>query len=84
MAAPARLRQIVEALGATSGTAVTVDEAAIVEWQRLLAGREGIFAEPTSAAVFAGLSWLVADGTIGEGESVLVPVTGAGPKDRLP
>ncbi len=84
VAAPARLRQIVEALGATSGTAVTVDEAAIVEWQRLLAGREGIFAEPTSAAVFAGLSWLVADGTIGEGESVLVPVTGAGPKDRLP
>ena len=84
VATPARLRQIVEAVRATGGAAVAVDEAAIVRWQRLLAGREGIFAEPTSAAAFAGLRLLVADRAIGAGDSVLVPVTGSGLKDRLP
>ena len=62
--------------------AVTVDEASIASWQRKLAAREGVFAEPTSAAAFAGLARLVAEGVIAAGDSVLVPVTGAGAKDR--
>ncbi len=82
VASPARLRQIVDAVTATGGAAVTVDEASIAPWQRRLASREGVFGEPTSAAAFAGLARLVADGTIGIGDSVLVPVTGAGAKDR--
>lgn len=82
VASPARLRQIVDAVGATGGAAVTVAEAAIALWQRKLASREGVFGEPTSAAAFAGLARLVAEGTIGQGDSVLVPVTGAGAKDR--
>ena len=84
VAAPVRLEQIVQAVRATGGTAVSVDDAEIVRWQWLLAGREGIFAEPTSAAAFAGLFRLVADGTIDADDAVLVPVTGAGTKDRLP
>ena len=82
MASPARLRQIVDAVGASGGAAVTVDEASIAAWQRKLAAREGVFGEPTSAAAFAGLARLVAEGVIAAGDSVLVPVTGAGAKDR--
>ena len=82
VASPARLRQIVDAVAATGGEAVTVDEASIAEWQRRLASREGVFGEPTSAAAFAGLARLVAEGTIGPEDSVLVPVTGTGAKDR--
>ena len=82
VASPARLRQIVDAVGASGGAAVTVDEASIATWQRKLAAREGVFAEPTSAAAFAGLARLVAKGVIAAGDSVLVPVTGAGAKDR--
>ena len=82
VASPARLRQIVDAAAATNGSAVTVDEASIASWQQRLASREGVFGEPTSAAAFAGLARLAADGTVGPGDSVLVPVTGAGAKDR--
>ena len=82
VASPARLRQIVDAVGDTGGAAVTVDEASIASWQRKLAAREGVFAEPTSAAAFAGLARLVAQGDIGPEDSALVPVTGAGAKDR--
>ena len=82
VASPARLRQIVDAVAATGGSAVTVDEASIASWQRKLAAREGVFAEPTSAAAFAGLARLVAQGAIGPEDSALVPVTGAGAKDR--
>ena len=82
VASPARLRQIVAAVAATGGSAVTVDEASIAAWQRKLASREGVFAEPTSAAAFAGLARLVAQGDVAPGSSVLVPVTGAGAKDR--
>ena len=78
------VEQIVQAVRATGGSAVSVDDAEIVRWQWLLAGREGIFAEPTSAAALAGLFRLVADGTIDADDAVLVPVTGAGTKDRLP
>ena len=82
VASPARLRQIVDAVAASGGAAVTVDEASIASWQRKLAAREGVFAEPTSAAAFAGLARLVAQGDIGPEDSALVPVTGAGAKDR--
>ena len=51
--------------------------------QRSLARDEGIFAEPTSAAAFAGVRRLMEDGVIASGESVLVPVTGFGLKDEV-
>ena len=80
-AAPVRLKQIMRVLGATNGAAVAVGDAAILRWRKLLAVKEGVFAEPTSAAAFAGLEEMVGRGIIGADEAVLVPVTGFGLKD---
>jgi len=81
VAKPPRIRQMVAALRATDGSAVAVDEPDISRWHKLLAEREGVFAEPTSAAAFAGVERLINAGVVGEGDSVLVPVTGSGVKD---
>ncbi len=80
-AAPPRMGQIMEALADSGGSAVAVGDDDILRWRSLLARREGIYAEPTSAAAFAGLERLVKRGEIGGGDRVLVPVTGAGLKD---
>ena len=81
MAVPPRILQMVAALRASGGSAVAVGESDIARWHRLLAEEEGVFAEPTSAAAFAGIEQLVRDGGIGKGDSVLLPVTGSGLKD---
>ena len=81
---PPHKEAILRVLGASGGTAVAVDDSAILEWQRRLAETEGIYCEPTSAAAFAGLSELVRSGRIGRTDSVLVPVTGSGLKDAPP
>ena len=83
-AAPARKQEILDVLRATGGIAVAVDDEEILRWQKLLAEREGIFAEPTSAAALAGLDQLVKRGAIQNTESVLVPITGSGLKDATP
>jgi threonine synthase len=62
---------------------VAVDDADIIRWRGVLAKREGVYAESTSAAAFVGLEKLVEDGTIPRGDSVLVPVTGSGLKEPL-
>lgn len=81
VAAPARQREILEVLRDTHGVAVAVEEDDILRWKERLARREGIFAEPTSAAAFAGLEQLVSQGTVAAEDRVLVPVTGFGLKD---
>ena len=83
VAAPARAAQVLEVLRETNGMAVMVDEVAVSVMQRVLARQEGVFAEPTSAAAFAGLSILLSEGTITRDDSVLVPVTGFGLKDEV-
>ena len=52
--------------------------------QRNLAEREGIFAEPTSAAAFAGLEILTNSGVVHRDDNAPVPVTGFGLKDEPP
>ena len=84
IAAPSRQWQILQILQLTSGSAVAVKESSILNMQRDLAEKEGIFAEPTAAAAFAGLEILAAQNVIQEGEDVLVPVTAFGLKDELP
>ena len=84
IAAPSRQWQILQILRLTGGSAVAVEESSILRMQRDLAEQEGIFAEPTSAAAFAGLEILAAQGVFQEGEDVLVPVTGFGLKDEPP
>ena len=84
VAAPPRREQVLAVLRATNGDAVAVEESDILRFQRLLAETEGIFAELTSAAAFAGLEKLVKGGVIEPDEPVLVPVTGSGLKDVPP
>ncbi len=81
IAAPSRQWQILEILRSTGGSAVAADESSILRMQRGLAEEEGIFAEPTSSAAFAGLEILINKGVIQEDDAVLVPVTGFGLKD---
>jgi threonine synthase len=76
---PVRLRQIAQAIRATSGTVVAVDDSQIREAQKELASR-GYLVEPTSAAVFAGYRvWRKTNP--GGDERVLLPLTGWGLKD---
>lgn len=82
--APPRKEQALGVLRDSQGVAVAVPDADILRWQRLLAEKEGIYAEPTSAAAFAGLERLVKEGHVGRAEVVLVPVTGFGLKDAPP
>ena len=81
---PPRLRQALDALADTGGAAVAVAEEDIVRWQRRLSFDEGLFVEPTSASVLAGLEGMLADGKIGREETTLVALTGFGFKDRVP
>lgn len=84
VANPPRLNQSLRALRDTGGAAIAVSDAQIRRWHTLLAREEGIFAEPTSAAAFAGLDALIAQGAISPSDSVLLPVTGFGLKDDFP
>ena len=81
---PTHMRQVLDILHQSGGAALAVEDEEIIRWQRLLAEKEGIYAEPTSAAAFAGLERLVNGGEIQRSDSVLVPVTGFGLKDAPP
>ena len=78
---PPHLHRMVPIVQATGGDAVAVSDDSIIRWQRILAEKEGVFGEPTSSAAFAGLEFLIQKGSIGSGDTVLVPVTGFGLKD---
>lgn len=81
---PPRLHQVLAALKDTGGRAVAVEESEIIRWQQRLSHEEGIFVEPTSAAVLAGLTSLLAEGHVRPRDRVLLPLTGFGFKDRIP
>ena len=70
-----------EALYESKGTAITVNDHQILEYQRILASKEGIFAEPSGVAALAGLNLLIYEGTIDKNDLVVVPITGHGLKD---
>lgn len=78
---PARGEQVLQALRTTKGVAVSVTDDAILTHMKLLASREGIFAEPTSCAALAGLTRFLQVKAIRDHESVVVPLTGFGLKD---
>ena len=80
---PPRLKEIVEFVRCSYGSGVAVGEDEILAWQSRLAATTGIFAEATSAAAFVGLEALIADGTIGANDEVLIPLTGSGLKEPL-
>ena len=84
VSAPPRKAQVLRVLRESGGSALAVGDEDMVRWQRLLAEEEGIYAEPTSAAAFAGLEELAARGVVGADDCVLVAITGSGLKDAPP
>ena len=80
---PPRLQEMCRAVQRSGGSVITVDDTAVLEWQRYLASSEGIFCEATSAAAFAGLQQLVASQQVGADSRVLIPVTGSGLKEPV-
>lgn len=83
VANPPRMAEILDALHGSNGTATAVDEEDIRAATRSLARLEGLYVEPTTAVAFAAAARLRRDGVIGEGQAVLIPVTGTGLKDPL-
>ena len=81
---PPRKNQVLRAVRGSGGAALAVSDDGIVRWQKWLAASEGIFAEPTSAAAFAGIELLLQRGHIKKDEPVLAAITGFGLKDALP
>lgn len=75
--------KVVQAIKASKGTAIAVDEKEIIEAVQLLARAEGIFAEPAAAATIAGLRNLLDEGEIERGERVVCVITGTGLKEPI-
>ena len=69
------------AIRETGGRALGVTDDQMLDAEKQLARRGGIFAEPASASTLAGLRLLVEANVIGENHSVCCVVTGSGFKD---
>lgn len=71
----------IPAIKRSNGTAEAVSDAEILAAVKLLARREGIFAEPSGAAGLAGLMRLLDEGVISRSDVVVIEITGGGLKD---
>jgi len=78
---PASWQLAVQAARESNGLIDSVTDEEILYAYRLLAQREGIFAEPASAASLAGVLKKIKDGTIPERAQVVAVLTGNGLKD---
>ncbi|NEU30074.1 threonine synthase [bacterium LRH843] len=78
---PASWDKAVAAAEESNGAIDLVTDEEIVEAYKLLATREGVFAEPASCASIAGLIKQVRSGEIKKGSTVVCVLTGNGLKD---
>jgi threonine synthase len=78
---PASWKLAEAARNESGGRFAAVSDAQILDAQRQLAARDGVFVEPASAAGIAGLLQELGAGESYEGRSVVVTVTGHGLKD---
>jgi threonine synthase len=78
---PASWKTAVAAAEESGGQIGYVTDDEIVEAYKLLASREGVFAEPASAASLAGVRKLKREGVFRGGERVVCVLTGHGLKD---
>uniref|UniRef100_UPI000A02FB5B threonine synthase n=1 Tax=Kibdelosporangium aridum TaxID=2030 RepID=UPI000A02FB5B len=78
---PASWTGAIAARDESDGLIDAVTDERILEAYRLLAGREGVFVEPASAASVAGLLAVANDGRLPTGSVVVCTVTGHGLKD---
>lgn len=78
---PASWTGAIAARDESNGLIDAVTDEQILAAYRLLAGREGVFVEPASAASVAGLLAAASDGRLPTGSLVVCTVTGHGLKD---
>ncbi len=78
---PASWQQALAARDESGGAILAVSDREILAAYKLLATREGVFVEPSSAASVAGFLNACRDGLIAPGERVVCTVTGHGLKD---
>ncbi|HZU57029.1 MAG TPA: threonine synthase [Actinocrinis sp.] len=78
---PASWDLAIAARDESGGLIESVTDRQILSAYKLLAGREGVFVEPASAAGVAGLLKLAEDGRLARGQRITVTVTGNGLKD---
>jgi threonine synthase len=76
---PTRMREVLAPVRGSGGEIVAVTENEIISALGALA-KKGFYVEPTSAAAAAGLSRLIARGTVRKGESIVLVLTGSGLK----
>ncbi len=78
---PASWQQAEAARDSSRGLIEAVSDQQILQAQRDLAARDGVFVEPASAAGVAGLLARAAAGQVERGQTVTITVTGHGLKD---
>jgi threonine synthase len=69
-----------EALLESGGVGCSLEEEEIVDAVKLLGSREGVFAEPASAATVAAARSLLEDGTADPSDAIVCMITGSGLK----
>ena len=78
---PASWQQAVEARDNSGGIIDSVTDEEILTAYRLVAAKEGVFVEPSSAAGIAGLMKKKSEGILPKGKKIVITVTGNGLKD---
>ena len=78
---PVSWKKAIKAIKESKGTAQTVTDSEIIEAQKMLARKEGLFVEPAGASSIAGLKKLVKTGEVRKDETVVCVATGHGLKD---
>jgi threonine synthase len=78
---PVNWTKVLPAIRESSGTAETVSDREILEAQKNLASKEGIFVEPASAASIAGLKKQRESGNVDRSDLIVCVTTGHGLKD---
>ena len=78
---PVSAKTAIEAVSQSGGLFETVTDGEILDAQKTLASRAGIFAEPASCATLAGLVKLAASDKLPQGSKAVIVLTGNGLKD---
>ncbi len=78
---PVNWTKVLQAIKESEGSAETVSDREILEAQKELAAKEGLFVEPASAASIAGLRKMRESGGIDRSEVIVCVTTGHGLKD---
>jgi len=78
---PASWDQAIEARDSSGGLIDSVTDEEILQAYRLVAAKEGVFVEPSSAAGIAGLIKKQSEGKLPKGKKIVITVTGNGLKD---